>query len=76
MMTHGQTLMLWSWGQMAQGPALSLHDEAANSLPHIPRHAVPHMLGSPMDHMPLLEVAVAGADAVEVRVDEVELDNL
>ena len=59
-----------------QGPALSLHDEAINCLPHTPRHAAPHVPGSPMDHMPPLEVAITGGDAIEVHVDEAELDNL
>ena len=58
------------------GPALSLHDEAANPPPHIPRHVAPCMPGSPMDHMPLLEAAIAGEDAIEVHVDKAELDNL
>ena len=59
-----------------QGPALSLHDEATNCLPHTPRHVAPCMLGSPMDHMPPLEVAITSRDTVEVHVDEAELDNL
>ena len=59
-----------------QGSALSLHDEASNCLSHTPRHAAPHMLGSPMDHMPPLEAAIASGDAIEVHVDEAELDNL
>ena len=59
-----------------QGPALSLHDEATNCPPHIPRRAAPHMPGSPMDHMLSLEAAIAGRDTVEVHVDEAELDNL
>ena len=49
------------------GPALS---------PHTLRGAAPHMLGSPMDHLPPLEVAITSADAVVVHVDESELDNL
>ena len=59
-----------------QGPALSLHDEAANPPLHTLRHVAPHMLGLPMNHMPPLEVAVAGRDPIEVHVDETELDNL
>ena len=59
-----------------QGPALSLHDEAANHPPHTPRCATPHMPGSLMDHMLPLEAAIAGRDAVEVHVNEAELDNL
>ena len=59
-----------------QGPALSLSDEAANPPPHTSRCAALHMPGSPMDHMPLLEVAITGGDAIEVHVDEAELDNL
>ena len=59
-----------------QGPALSLHDEAANHPPHTLRCAAPHMPGSPMDHMPPLEAAITSRDAVEVHVDETELDNL
>ena len=49
------------------GPAL---------LPHTLRHVTPHMPGLPMDHLPPLEVAIASRDAVEVHVDEAELDNL
>ena len=49
------------------GPALS---------PHTPRCAAPHMPGLPMDHLPPLEVAITGRDAMEVHVDESELDNL
>ena len=59
-----------------QEPALSLHDEAATCPPHTPRGVAPHMPGLPMDHMPPLEAAFAGIDAIEVHVDEVELDNL
>ena len=59
-----------------QGPALSLCDEAANPPPHTLRCAAPHMPGSLMDHMPLLEAAIAGGDAVEVYVDKAKLDNL
>ena len=59
-----------------QGPALSLCDKAAKSLPHTPRCVAPHMPGSPMDHMPPLEVAITSGDAIEVHVDEAELDNL
>ena len=50
-----------------RGPALS---------PHTPRRAAPHMLRLPMDHMPPLEVAITHGDAMEVHVDEAELDNL
>ena len=60
----------------SKGPALSLHDEAANSLSHTARHAAPHMPGSPMDHMLPLEVAITSKDAIEVHVDEAELNNL
>ena len=59
-----------------QRPALSLCDEAANPPPHTPRCAAPSMPGLLMDHMPLLEAAIASGDAVEVHVDEAELDNL
>ena len=59
-----------------QGPALSLHDEAANHPPHTPRLVAPHIPGSPMDHMLLLEAAIASGDAVEANVDEAELDNI
>ena len=45
-------------------------------LPHTPRHAAPHMLGLPIEHIPPLEVAITHRDAVEVHVDEAELDNL
>ena len=34
------------------------------------------MLGLLMDHMPLLEAAVTSGDAIEVHVNEAELDNL
>ena len=60
----------------SQGPALSLHDEATSSPPHTPRSSAPHTTGSPMDHMLLLEAAVTSRNAVEVHVDEEELDNL
>ena len=43
------------------GPALS---------PHTPRHVAPHMLGSPIDHLLPLEVAITGGDTVEVHMDE------
>ena len=59
-----------------QGPALSLHGEAANPPPHTLRCVAPSMPGSPMNHMPPLEVAIASGDAIEVHVDEAELDNL
>ena len=59
-----------------QGPALSLCGKATNPLPHTLRHAAPSMPGSLMDHMLPLEAAIAGGDAVEVHVDEAELDNL
>ena len=45
-------------------------------LPHTLRHVTPCVLGSPMDHLPPLEVAIAGGDAIEVHMDEAELDNL
>ena len=41
-----------------------------------PRREAPCMSGSPMDHMLLLEAAVAGGDAIEVHVDKAELDKL
>ena len=44
--------------------------------PHTLRHAAPHMLGSPMDHLLPLEAAISSGDAMEVHVDEAELDNL
>ena len=59
-----------------QGPALSLHDEATNHPPHTLRRATLHMPGSPIDHMPPLEVAITSRDAIEVHVDEAKLDNL
>ena len=59
-----------------QGPALSLQDEAINPPPHTLRPVALSMPGSPMDHMPLVEVAITGGDTVEVHVDEAELDNL
>ena len=59
-----------------QRPALSLHDEPTNCPPHTPRCAAPHMPGSPMDHMPPLEASITGRDAIEVHVDEAELDKL
>ena len=46
-----------------QGPAL---------LPHTTRC----MPGLPMDHLLPLEVAIVSGDAVEVHMDEAELDNL
>ena len=60
----------------SQGPALSLCDEAINRPLHTLRSAVPHMPGLPMDQMPPLEVATAGGDAIEVHVDEAELEDL
>ena len=60
----------------SQEPALPLCDEATNSPPHILRSMALHTPGLPMDHMPPLEAAVTGRDAVEVHVDEEELDNL
>ena len=59
-----------------QGPTLSLHGKATNPPPHTLRRVAPHMPGSLMDHMPLLEVAIAGRDTIEVHVDKAELDNL
>ena len=50
-----------------QGPALS---------PHTLRLVASHMLGSPLEQMPPLEVAITCGDAMEVHVDEAELDNL
>ena len=66
-------------GQMGaddlQGPALSLCDKAINCPARTLRSATPHVLGSPMDQMPPLEVAIAGGDAVKVHMDEDELNN-
>ena len=59
-----------------QGPGLSLHDEVANSPPNTLRSLAPCMPGFPMEHMPPLEATVAGGNAVEVHVDEEELNNL
>ena len=59
-----------------QWPALSLHGKATEPPPHTPRCVAPSMPGLPMDHMPPLEAAIAGGDAIEVHVDEAELDNL
>ena len=59
-----------------QGPALSLHDKVTNPLPHTLRCAALHMPGLLMDYMPPLEAAITGGDAIEVLVDEAELDNL
>ena len=50
-----------------QGPALS---------PQTPRCVAPSIPGLPMEQMTPLEAAIARRDAVEVHVDEVELDNL
>ena len=58
------------------GPALSLCDEATKPLPHTLRCVAPHMPGSPIDHMPPVEAAITSRDAIEVHVDEAELDNL
>ena len=60
----------------SQGPELSLHDKAADSPPNTPRSSAPYTLGLPVEHMPPLEAAVTGGDAVEVHVDEEELNNL
>ena len=59
-----------------QGTALSLCGQATDPPPHTPRHVALSMLGSPMGHMPPLEVAIAHGDAMEVHVDKAELDNL
>ena len=59
-----------------QGPELSLHDEPTDSPPNSPRTLAPHLPGSPMEHMPPLEPIVAGMDAVEVHIDEEELNDL
>ena len=59
----------------SQEPALSLRDEATNSPPHTLRRVALLMPRSPMAHMLPLEVAVTSRDAIEVHVDEVELDN-
>ena len=58
------------------GPALSLCDETTKPLPHTLRHVASHMPGLLMDHMPPLEAAITSRDAIEVHVDEAELDNL
>ena len=60
----------------SKGPELSLHDEAADSLPHTLRSLAPHMPGSPIYHMPPLEVAVASRDVADVHIDEEKLNNL
>ena len=60
----------------SQGPELSLCDEATNSPPHTLRSLALCMPGSPMEHMPPLEAAVTGVDAVEVHIDKEELNNL
>ena len=44
--------------------------------PHTPMHVTLHMPRSPMDHLPPLEVAVIGIDAMVVHMEESELDNL
>ena len=59
-----------------QGPALSLWDVAAKPLPHTLRCVALSMLGSLMDHMPPLEVAITSGDAMVVHIDEAKLDNL
>ena len=59
-----------------QGPELSLHGEATDSLPNTPRSLAPHMLGLPMVHMLLLEATVASGDTVKVHINEEELKNL
>ena len=59
-----------------QGPQLSSHDEPGDSLPNTLRGLAPHLLGSPMEHMPPLMPAITGVDTVEVHVTEVELDDL
>ena len=59
-----------------QGPELSLHHGTADSLPNTSRSSALHTLGLPMEHMPPLEVTVAGRDAVKVHINEEELNNL
>ena len=51
-----------------QGPALSLHDEDANSPPHTLRSLALCTLGSPMDHMPPLEATVAGRMRINTSI--------
>ena len=60
----------------SQGPELSLYDEPADFPPNTPRSLAPCMLGLPMEHMPPLGATVTGGDAVEVHVDEEELNDL
>ena len=60
----------------SQGPELSSHSEPADSLPNTSRISAPHSLGLPMEHLPPLEPTVTGMDAVEVHVNEEELDSL
>ena len=60
----------------SQGPELYLYDKATDSPPNTLRNSASHMLGSPMEHMPLLGAAVTDGNAVEVHVDEEELNNL
>ena len=60
----------------SQGPELSLHDEPTDSPPNTLRSLAPCMPGLPMEHMLPLEAAVSGGDAVEVHIDEEELNDL
>ena len=60
----------------SQGPELSLHDEATDSSPNTPRSSALCIPGSPMEHMLPLEAAVTGGDAIEVYIDEEELNDL
>ena len=60
----------------SQGPELPSRDEPAGFPPNTPRSLTPPLLELPMEHMPPLEPAVTGMDAVEVHIDKEEFNNL
>ena len=59
-----------------QGSELSLCDEPTDSPPNTPMSLAPPSPGSPMEHMLPLEPTVTSVDAVEVHIDEEELNDL
>ena len=63
-------------------PPFSPRDESGDSPPTRSRGSAPHSLGSPMEAggmpplVPVVTIPASGADTVEVRVPQFELDNL
>ena len=60
----------------SQGPELSFCGKATDSPPNTLRSLAPCMPGSSMEHMLPLEATVTGGDAVEVQINEEELNNI